>query len=144
VAPVEKARRLDDRPVAFAGIAERREGHGANLALGTRLGRVREDPEDPGLQRGAPLEAVDPLHDPQPRLLHDLLGDGRVPDVHHREPKQRGVVALDENGERALVAVAQPLHDAQLVGRAYGLAHRVTSSTLTRSSPKSRSRLRRP
>ena len=43
-----------------------------------RLGAVREDAEQPRLQRRAPLEAVDALEDGEPGLLRDLLGDRLV------------------------------------------------------------------
>src|SRR5439155_8557998 len=63
------------------GSLERRERHRPALPLSTRLRDVRENPEDPGLQRGAALEAVDPVEDADPRLLHDLLGNRPAGDV---------------------------------------------------------------
>ena len=43
------------------GVGERRERHRAPLAHAARLRAVDEDPEDPGLQRGAALEAIQAL-----------------------------------------------------------------------------------
>ena len=88
VAVAEEAIRLDGRLVVGVA-AEAREGHAAALALAPRLGRVREDPEDPGLQRRAALEAVEALEDAEPGFLDDLLGDGTARHEHHRHPQHR-------------------------------------------------------
>jgi hypothetical protein len=52
---------------------------GADLDPGAVEQRlVQQDPDDPGAQRRALLEAVDAPKDRQPGLLDDLLRDGRL------------------------------------------------------------------
>ena len=46
------------------------------LPFPARARAVGDDAQDPGLQAGAALEAVQALEDAEPRLLDDLLGDG--------------------------------------------------------------------
>src|SRR5437763_2945217 len=54
-----------DRRLVRVGLRgrQRRERDAAVLALAAGLGPIGEDPEDPGLQRRAPFEAVEPLED---------------------------------------------------------------------------------
>ena len=61
-----------------AGSCSAENGQRAALALRPGLRGVDEDPEDPGLERRAALEAVERAEHAQPRLLHDLLGDRRL------------------------------------------------------------------
>src|SRR6266571_7704771 len=63
-----------ERSLGDAGRLELGKGDRPPLAVRLRLGPVGQDAEDPGLQRGAALEAVDPAEDRLPGLLHDLLG----------------------------------------------------------------------
>ena len=109
-----EAVRVDRRLVALG--RERGERHAARLARAARLRDVRDDPDDPGAQRRAALEAVQPLEDAEPRLLHDLLGDGARLHVAARDREHRPVVALDERLERALVAGAQAGEQLGLLG----------------------------
>ena len=111
----EEAVRVDGRLVVGVA-AEAREGHAAALALAPRLGRVREDPEDPGLQRRAALEAVEALEDAEPGFLDDLLGDGAARDEHHRHPQHRGPVAAEQLAEGGFVAGTELRQEALLVG----------------------------
>ena len=83
------------------------ERHAARLALPAGLRPVGQDAEQPGLQRRALLEALEPGEDAEPRLLDDLLGRLAVADVQARDPQHRRAVALDERAERELVAAAQ-------------------------------------
>jgi hypothetical protein len=69
---------VDRRLVALVVSGQARERQNASLALAARLGGVGQDPEDPGLQGGASLEAFEPLEDAEPGLLYDLLGNGSV------------------------------------------------------------------
>jgi hypothetical protein len=87
---------------------ERGEGKRAALADAPRLGSVREDAEDPRLQRRAPLEAIDPLQDGEPGLLCDLLGDCLGRHVHPRNAHEHRVVHLDQRAERGFVARTKP------------------------------------
>ena len=87
--------------------AERGERHAARLALAAGARAVGDDPQDPGLQRRAALEAVEALQDAEPGLLHDLLGDGAAAHVAERDPQHQRAVAVDERHERVLVAGAQ-------------------------------------
>ncbi len=99
------------------------DGDGALLPHAGGACPVGEDVEDPGLERGAALEAVDALQDGEPGLLGDLLRDGPAGDEGLGEPDHGRVVGVDELGEGGLVPVAQPSHEvvishARSVGRA--------------------------
>src|SRR4051795_5203578 len=61
--------RIDRRLVLRRFALEAREGKAARLALGARLRGVRDDAEDPGLQRGAALETREAAQHAQPRVL---------------------------------------------------------------------------
>jgi hypothetical protein len=82
------------------------------LPLPRRPGLVQQDPEQPGPERGAPLEPVDASKDTEPRLLDDVLGDLPGGDVHPGHPDHRAVVLLDQEPERGLVPVAQRLDES--------------------------------
>ena len=110
VAAVE-AVRLDRGLVTL----ERRERERAALADPACLGAVREDAEDPRLQRRALLEAVDPLDDREPRLGRDLLRNRLRGDVHPRDPDEHRVVHLDELAEGRFLAVPQRRDQGVLV-----------------------------
>src|SRR5205823_1105938 len=82
-------------------------------------------PEDPGLERGASFEAVEPGEDAEPRLLHDLLGHRPRGHVHHRHTEHRRPVTTEQLAERRLVAGPELREETALVGgrcRARGLA----------------------
>jgi hypothetical protein len=99
-----KPRWIDDR-VAFLGVAgEGRERDRAALARGSVARLVLEDPEEPVLERGALLEAVDALKRDDPGLLDDLLGDCVAGAEGSRESLQRAVMAAKQVPEGLLVA----------------------------------------
>src|SRR4051812_34411786 len=85
-----------DCRLAVTGTGECPPRPPAPFSLRPRLGRVRQDLVDPGLQRRAFLEPADAADDAEPRLLHDLLRDGGRPDVGLGEPAERRVVPVDE------------------------------------------------
>jgi hypothetical protein len=108
---------IDRGEIAVALLArERREGDRAPLALAARARAVDEDAEDPGAQRRALLEAVEALQRGQPRLLYDVLGDGRAGHVHARDAHHRWGPADDEVHERLFVAGPEALHQRVVVG----------------------------
>jgi hypothetical protein len=94
---------------------ERGERTGARLALSSGLSPVRDDAEDPRLERGAALEAVDAVQDCEPALLHHVLGDRTARDVHLRDAYERGLVHADQLLEGLLVPVAEPLDEPHLL-----------------------------
>jgi hypothetical protein len=89
---------------------------------------VRQDAEDPRLERRAPFEAVEAAEDADPGLLDDFFRHlaGRYEDL--RDANHRAVVALDELPERALVSFAQRFERLALrLGRGrLDLGHPVT------------------
>jgi hypothetical protein len=48
------------------GGSDSGERNGAVIALAAALGAVGQNTEEPGLERGTPLEAIDPLEDTEP------------------------------------------------------------------------------
>jgi hypothetical protein len=76
------------------------------------LGGVREDAVQPRPQRRTPFELRKTLEDPQPRVLHDLFGDGLRRHVHPRDPKHHGLMLFDEHHERVLVAGSKTFHES--------------------------------
>jgi hypothetical protein len=56
------------------------------------------------------------LQDAEPRVLHDLLGDGVGRHVHPGDPEHRCLVPLEERHERGLVAAPQPFDEYEIVG----------------------------
>jgi len=86
---------------------ERGKGYRPRFALATPFGLVGQDAEEPGAERGTPGEAVDALQDTDPCLLDDLFGNRLVGDKEAGETNQPRMLALDEGGERLLVATAQ-------------------------------------
>ncbi len=93
---------------------DRREGEAAPFALAARLRDVRDDPEDPGLQRRAALEASDPADDAEPGFLHDLLCDRAGGDVHPGDAEHPGAVLVDQRREDALVTATERSDDLVL------------------------------
>ena len=94
---------------------ERRERSRARLPLPACLRPVRDDAEDPRLERRAALEAVDAVQDGDPALLHDVLRDRPARDVHQRHAQEGGLVHADELLERLLVPVAERLDESHLL-----------------------------
>ncbi len=96
------------------------------------LGPVDQDVEQPRAQRRPALEPLDAPDQAEPGVLHDLLGDGPAGDHGLGQAQEGGVVALDDQPERGLVACPQPgdelriLHDRGAYARA-GRRARVTS-----------------
>jgi hypothetical protein len=106
-----------DRAFGAVQVArgERRERDRPTLTLGPRLGDVREDPEQPGLERRASFEAADAGERAEPGLLHDLLGNRAVAHEQHRHPEHRRAVRPDERQEDRFVARLEALDDQRLV-----------------------------
>jgi len=95
---------------------EGREGHAAVLPLAPCLGRVDQDPEDPGAQGRTALEPIETLDDPEPRLLHDLVGDRVARDVHPGYPAHRRAQLVHEHHERGLVTRPESLDEGEIIG----------------------------
>ena len=93
---------------------------GLLLPTGARPGAVEEDPEEPGLERRAPLEALDAADDRHPRLLADLLGHGAAADGRLGQAEQPGLVAVDQFDERGLVAGLEPFDEPDVIVHAPG------------------------
>ena len=106
VGRLHEALGIDGGPVLVVAH-ERRERRRARLAHAAGAGQVHHDAEEVGAQRRAALERVEPAQQADPGLLGDLLGDLLGGDVLARDAHERGVVAIDELGEGALVAGAQ-------------------------------------
>ena len=68
---------------------KRRERHVPPLSDAARLRLVRQDPEQPGLQRRAALEALEAGDDGEPRVRDDLLRGRLGRYVQTRDPEQR-------------------------------------------------------
>ena len=100
---------VDGRLVAtlLPPAPQERERQHAPLALAAGARLVEQDAGDPGPQRGAALEAVDPVQDREPGVLDDLLGDRPAGHVHQRQPHQERAVLVDQRPERVLVAPSQ-------------------------------------
>ena len=79
---------------------------------------VEQDLEDPGAQRRAALEVIDPADDPQPGVPDDVLGDRATGYVSEREPGQRPVELVYQLREGGLVTAAQGLDRNSLVAQA--------------------------
>jgi len=76
---------VDGGLVTFIKL-EGREWYRPPLAQRARLRLVREDREEPGLDRGACLEAANTPDHRQPGFLDDFFGDGSVLDERDRQP----------------------------------------------------------
>ena len=85
------------------------------VALAAAFGAVGEDAEEPGLEGGAGLEAIDALEDAEPGLLNDVLGGGAVADVEEGEADEGRLVAIDKDHEGALVTGAKGGDEANLL-----------------------------
>src|SRR5262245_7931057 len=95
--------------------AEVREGNAATLLQRPRLRPVGHDPEDPRLERGAPLEARAAVEHADPRVLHDLLGDRPAAHVELGNPQHGATVAADERREDRLVPGPEAVEQRELV-----------------------------
>jgi len=126
-----EAIRVDDRLAARLVAAEEGgEGQQSRFPPAAGARHVEEDPEDPGLERRPALESVEPGEHSEPGLLDGVLGGIAIPEVAHREPEERPVVALEQRCESGFVAglegfqlrvAAQPGHARQrIVPRASG------------------------
>src|SRR3954447_22710476 len=97
---------------------ERGEWHAAALAYAAGLRLVGEDVEQPRLEGRPLLEAVQAVDGRDPRLLHDLLGDGVGADVRAGDALEARVVAGHEGDEGVLVAGPQRVEERGVpVGR---------------------------
>src|SRR6185436_18357201 len=94
---------------------ERREGHASRLPCSARLGLVDEDAKQPRLEARSALEAVDPVENCEPGLLHHLFGDRARADEVLSEAQERRGVAVDEIRERTLVPAPQSGDEACVV-----------------------------
>src|SRR5262245_40455447 len=110
---------------ARALAAKRGKRSAARLAHTARLRRVRDDAEEPGLERGTALEAVDPVENGEPRLLDDLLGHGPARHVHAGDPQHPGSVHPRQRGECSLVTRTQAVDKLRVLTREHML-HRAT------------------
>ena len=97
---------LHRRPVLVVAH-ERGERRRARLAHATGAGQVHHDAKEVGAQRRAALERVEPAQEAEPGFLGDILGDLLGRHVLARDAHERGVVAIHEALERALVAGSQ-------------------------------------
>lgn len=118
---VEKAVRVN------GGLARRillvrksRERDAASLAGHPLLRAVERDPEEPGLERGPPLEPVEALQEAQPRVLHDLLRHRPIANVEGDEAEDGGAVAIHQSGEGLLVSVPKGVQRLEVTGRRGG------------------------
>ena len=102
----DEALGIHRRPVLVVAH-ERRERRRARLAHATGAGEVHHDAKEVGAQRRAALERVEPAQEAEPGFLGDVLGDLLGRHVLTRDAHERGVVAIDEALEGALVAGAQ-------------------------------------
>jgi hypothetical protein len=71
------------------------------------LRTIRENGEQPGLDRRPSLEATDPGYDGQPGFLDDLFRDTGVRHEGLGQSHQGSAVKVDQPGERRFVAAAQ-------------------------------------
>jgi len=101
------------------GPVRRRERAGERgtpaLADRTRSGAIDENPEDPRLKRRSALEGPNAPDHAQPRVLHDLVGDGRVRHVEARHAPQARVVLADEPRECILVPAPKRIEDRRFL-----------------------------
>jgi Methyltransferase domain len=101
--------------------SEGREGNATALLRRPRFRLVGHDPKDPGLERGAALEAGAAVEHGDPCLLDDLLGDRAALHVQLREPEHCAAVAADERREGDFVAGPECVDESKLIGE--HLAH---------------------
>src|SRR5262245_10414995 len=122
-------------------LLDHRQRDDPPLALHLRVGRVDEDPEDPGLQARAALEALDAARDGRPGVLDDLLRHRAAAAVRHRERDQAPVIPCIQLRVGARVARAQGRDEAALAeiddvhsGSACSSESRTTSAPASASS----------
>ena len=89
--------------VLRAGVVGVVERHRPTLAARDRPRLVDQDRVEPGLQRRTPLEAIEAAQHPDPRLLHDLLGDAAVGHERLRDADHRGVMRSDQARKRLFI-----------------------------------------
>ena len=121
-----------DRGLVLVLRRERGHRHAARLPLPARTRAVGDDPQDPGLQARAALEAVQPLQDAEPGLLHDLFGHRAGAHMAERDPQHQRPVLVHERHERVLVACLEALEQS-LVLVDDQLVHEPTVPLLVRS-----------
>jgi hypothetical protein len=83
---------------------------------------VDDNAEHPGSERRAALEAIERAQHRQPRLLHDLFGDGAVRDVRQRESEHQAAPAVHELAEHLLLAAPERRHERHIVEHGSTLA----------------------
>src|SRR6516164_8295829 len=66
-----------------------------------------EDLEQPGLERGATLKALEPANHSHPGVLNGLLSHGLARNERASEAQHRLLVTTDQHHEGLLVALAQ-------------------------------------
>jgi hypothetical protein len=76
---------------------------------------VRQDPEDPGLERRALLEAVDSGEDADPCLLHDFLRHCGAGDIDLCDPEKRRVILPHEGCEHRFVTCPKRVDGLNIV-----------------------------
>src|SRR5712692_4973043 len=99
------------------GVPQRRKRDAPAFALGSRLGAIDEDAENPGLQRRPALEPVNPLQNSDPGFLRRIFGSR--PAIHKglSQAYQAPVIALDNLQKGCLVAFPQPLYQRCVFSR---------------------------
>lgn len=85
------------------------------FAAGSRSRTVEQNVEQPGCERRASFEPVDPAEDRQPNVLGDLLGNGTTSDRRLGHAEQARLESTDERDEGRLVTSAQPVDQFDLV-----------------------------
>jgi hypothetical protein len=87
-----------------AGIGERDD---PLLATGAGKRPVDDDAEDPGLERGAALKAIESAQNTEPGVLRHLFGQAGVSHIRACQTNHHRVIALDQQGEGRLVTCAK-------------------------------------
>src|SRR5216683_6256802 len=88
--------RVDCGLIGLEGIVQFREVDGSSFTDCTRLGAVRQDLEDPGLDARTSLKASEPCQDGKPGLLNHLFRHCVVWYEGQGEPSEGCVVRVDE------------------------------------------------
>ena len=101
----EEAIRLDQWLIIQ--VRERRERQRAPFAHSAVAGDVGDDLQDPGAQRRATLEPVEPLQHREPCLLHDLLRYSAQTNIATCDREHRWIERTDDVFERAFISITE-------------------------------------
>src|SRR6266567_1429060 len=130
-----------DGGLIWPRVEQRGERDAPPLSLAPGDGPVRQDAEDPRLQRRTPLEPVEALQHGQPGLLDHLVGHGRGGDERPGKAAHGSGELVDQPGEGALVATPQGVEQRGLVAR---LGQEVPPTCGGRTIPQARPAARPP